>query len=839
MSGPHMIHRSTAARVVSILSAALLAACGGSDGDNEKAVTIQRDSYGVPHVFASSTRALYYGFGYAIAQDRLYQLEIAKRTGKGTVAEVLGPDHAALDVSTRSNLDFASIREQFAALSADDRAIFEGYASGVNARIKAVLKNKPELLPKEFADAGFEPSLWTPDDVALVWIGLILNRFFSGSAEVSNLNLLNQLTASKGSELGRQLYEQLRWLEDKSAPTIVPRPAATIADAKPASMATASARASGRPAKPGLRSPNGLQPLDGAVARAFRQESVRLSGLAATEDMPTASNAWVLAPGRTTGGRAVLYNGPQQGFQNPAFVHGIGLHGAGYSVTGATPIGLPAVLFGTNGTIAWGSTVGSLDTNDIYQEQLNPANQYEYRRNGVFVPMVQRTETIKVKGEADRTVVVYASDHGAVQSWDLANHTAYTAKRSWQGREVETLLGWTHAAKAKNWDQYMEQAARVSASITWFYADVEGNIGAAGLGRLPKRLAAQDIRFPASGDGSMEWQGFLPFSANPKSYNPAQGYLVSWNNQIADGLRADGANFSPVDRVNELQAQLSAKARFSNEEIWNFGSVAAQADLNARYFVPLITQATAALPASDPLRQAAELLRSWDMQLEDQNSDGYYDGPGTTVLRAWLAAMTGQLLADDLPAALLGPYTSLGYAGSGTAPGSISPASVSKVILNALLGSRAGVPQKYDFLNGEEPGAAVRRALASAVTSLTAAHGADPANWRTPVAKHTMSNSNAVGVPWATASQTVQAPQYLNRGTTNFRVVLAPGAVDMCSVTPGGQSGFVNQANLPSPHYADQLPLFARQACKPDAIGAANARAAARSTLELTVGAEP
>lgn len=839
MTDARMTHRRTATRVVTLLSAALLAACGGSDGDNENAVTIQRDSYGVPHVFASSTRALYHGFGYAVAEDRLYQLEIAKRTGKGTVAEVLGPDHAALDASTRSNLDPESIRAQFAALSTDDRAIFEGYASGVNARIQAVLKNKADLLPKEFAEAGFDPSLWTPDDVALVWIGLILNRFFSGSAEVSNLSMLNQLKASKGSEVGQQIYDQLRWLEDKSAPTIIPRPAATIAQAVPARLAKAFAQPAARTAQPGLRTPNHLRPLDGAVAQAFREESVRLSGLAATENMPTASNAWVLAPGRTTGGRAVLYNGPQQGFQNPAFVHGIGLHGAGYSVTGATPIGLPAVLFGTNGTVAWGSTVGSLDTNDIYQEQLNPANQYEYRHNGAFVPMARRTETIKVKGEADRALVVYATTHGAVQTWDVANSTAYTAKRSWQGREVETLLGWTHAAKAKNWDQYMAQAARVSASITWFYADVEGNIGAAGLGLLPKRLAAQDIRFPATGDGSMEWQGFLPFSANPKSYNPAQGYLVSWNNQIADGLRADGANFSPVDRVNELQAQLTTKAKFSNEEIWNFAAVAAQADLNARYFVPLIVQATAALPSSGPLRQAADLLAAWDMQLQDSNSDGYYDGPGTTILRAWLTAMTGQLLADDLPAALLGSYTSLGYAGSGPAPGSISPASVSKIILNALQGSRAGVAQQYDFLNGEDAAVAVRRALASATASLTTAHGADPANWRTAVAKHTMSNRNAVGVPWATSSQTVQAPLYLNRGTTNFRVVMAPGAVDMCSVTPGGQSGFVSQANVPSPHYTDQLPLFARQTCKTDAVGALNARAAARSTLELSIGAAP
>jgi penicillin amidase len=250
--------------------------------------------------------------------------------------------------------------------------------------------------------------------VALIWIGLILNRFFGGSAEVANLALLNQLKADKGAVVGQQIYDQMRWLEDPKAPTIIPRPAQVAA----------------RQAMPDMHS--ALKPISQAAADAHRALQIARLGLAATENMPTASNAWVLGPSRTSGGVPILYNGPQQGFNNPAFVTAIGLHGAGYDLTGMTGIGLLPILFGTNGTVAWGSTVGSLDTNDIYQEQLNPDNRHEYKFNGRFVPMQKRTESIRVKGEPDRTFDIYSTVHGFVQTWDMARHTAYSMKRSWR-----------------------------------------------------------------------------------------------------------------------------------------------------------------------------------------------------------------------------------------------------------------------------------------------------------------------------------------------------------------------------------------------------------------------
>lgn len=785
------------------LACTLLVGCNSSSSVEtpplSKQITINRDSFGTPHVYAKDSYGLFYGYGYAVATDRLFQMEMSKRTGLGTVAEVLGPDYLQYDIATHSRFNPENIRQQIARLSPEDRAIFEGYAAGFNKRVKEVLAN-PALMPKEFVDYGFKPSSWETEDIAMVWVGLILNRFFSASSEVSNLDLLTQLQKEKGQAEGLKVYQQLRWLDDPKAPTIIQSEQTSQFSVRQQTI------------------PKKVLPISNQAAEKYLAQARIALGKSVIDGVPTASNAWVVKGDKTIEGQTVLYNGPQQGWYTPAITYAIGLHGAGYDLTGITPVGLPAILFGTNGKIAWGSTVGSLDTNDVYQLTLNPSNSKEYLYKGAYIPFEHKQVKIKVKNQADHILDVYKSKQGFVSTWDEKNHTAYAQKRSWEGVEIETLLGWANAAKATNWDEFLAQAKRVAASITWFYADTKNNIGVAALGRLPIRPENQHIQFPALGDGSMEWQGFYDFSHNPKQYNPEKGYISSWNNKAYAGLRSDSSNFSYVDRVNELIEPLESKPKLSQQEIWDINKIGAWSDLNARYFIPSMIKAAQSDKASAQAKKVAPLLAEWDLKLRPDREGKYYQSAAPAIMRAWLNQMIVLVLKPNLSESIYQRYTDTLYPVNND-PRSAQPASASKLIWNALQGKQASVPQNVDFLKGQTADEVVLKALENALVELSKQyHSTDPNDWKIPVATMGFSSKNSVGIPWADPSHEQQLSTYGNTGSATFRVVLNPNQVTMCSILAPGQSGFINPNGKTDAHFADQLPLFESYKCKEDAV---------------------
>ena len=827
------------ALIATFALAATTIGCGSSGGGSsvdqpsqpeQKKLTIKRDSYGIPHVYADTVRGLFHGYGYAVAEDRLYQIEMAKRSSYGTVAQVHGAAYADLDVATRKLIDPASIRTQLAALSQEDKDIFQGYAKGFNARIQEAMANKQELMPKQFIDAGFEPVAWTAEDVAMVWVVTMAVRFSNSNSEISNLQLLNDLKTAKGDAVGQQIFEQLRWLEDPTSPTTVPRAAGytpvQVVQAKSPSIAVAAKAsrqsaqlmvAQKQPAKAlfAEQQQARLSPVPTALLQEHNALFAAWRGLATPEERPKASNLWILGPSKTSDQSTIFNNGPQFGNFNPSYVYGIGLHGAGFDVTGNTPFANPVILFGTNGDISWGATAGPQDVNDMYEEKINNANEYLF--NGTYRPMKKRVEVVKVKGDKDITVEVFSTVHGTVTSMDAAKGTAYSMRRSWDGQEVETLLGWIHSVKAKNWTQWLKQAERVAITINWYYADKLGNIGYVSPGRMPIRPASQDVRLPALGDGSMEWQGFKPFSELPQVYNPSQGYIVNWNNQSGPGVLGDGSNYSLVDRVNEFIYRIDAKPTLTPAETADLTRLTSLSDPNARYFVPYILEATRNLPANDPVKQAAQLLGQWDGLNTNAQDKGVYSEPAATVMRTWLPLVFKQLLADDLPVGVVERYLGAGY--PTTAAGSASPAPGSKLLYNALLGAKAGVPQTYDFLNGADKYALIRDTLAQTVTSLTAKYGPDMSQWLTPVTPHTFAVKNFMQYPQAGADETLTLPTYMNRGTENDRITFAAGgAVSMCTVAPPGQSGFVAPNGSKSKHYADQLELYKNFECREESL---------------------
>jgi penicillin amidase len=181
----------------------LFSACSSHPPGKHQQARIVRDNFGVPHIYADDIYGLYYGYGRSVSQDRLFQMEMTRRSTQGTVAEVLGSDYLDYDKGTRRLFDPVSIHRQMDALAPGDRDVFAGFAAGMNAWLKEIRANEGELLPKQFIDYGFRPANWSAYDVAMIFIGTMANRYGDFNTELDNLKIYQSLVAQHGEEKAR------------------------------------------------------------------------------------------------------------------------------------------------------------------------------------------------------------------------------------------------------------------------------------------------------------------------------------------------------------------------------------------------------------------------------------------------------------------------------------------------------------------------------------------------------------------------------------------------------------------------------------------------------------
>jgi penicillin amidase len=766
-------------RIITIISLLVLAACATNTVVNPDQVRIVRDEYGTPHIYADDTFGLYYGYGYSIAQDRLFQMEMSRRSTQGTVAEVLGREYLEYDKNTRALFDPASIQRQLNELRQKDLDVFEGYAAGVNSWLNEIYKSPETLMPKQFIDLDFSPADWTAYDVAMIFIGTMNNRYGDYNTELENAAILAALEKQHGREAALDLFDLLNPRFTDNAPTTIPR--ADWSRRAPDSLASA-----GMSEVPGLELENVFA---APVTSGF-------------------SNCYVIGREKLVDGGSILINGPQFGWFSPSYVYSVGMHGPGIDVVGNTPFGYPMVMFGHNKTISWGSTWGASDIVDVFAEQLNPANSEQYLYDGDYVDLEHRVERIKVRNGEDVDHEVYRSVHGPIIRMDHDARVAYAKHRAWDGGELATLLAWLYATWAPDWAQWKVEAEKSAINVNMYFADVDGNIGYFHGGQFPQRAAGHDNRFPVKGDGTMDWQGRQSVQvANPHVLNPVSDFLANWNNKPGHGVMNPDFYFyswSAADRVEFLQQELSGKDKFTSDEAWALIQSSSYADIYAPYFLPLIEVAASASDNAR-LREANDILQAWNRSSRDGDADGFYDEAATAIFRTFIGALNERVLSDDLGAAY--PY----FAASGyptadvpTGAGTNIPAGL-KAIVEALEG-RA----KIDILNGESANDVVEAALRDAVRQLTEEKGQALAALRLPVAKRPFSTRNFLGIPQASEDELMVAPVEQNRGTENNMIVMHRDAIVAWEVAPPGQNAFISPDGTKGAHYDDQFEMYYR-----------------------------
>ena len=762
-------------------------------------VRIVRDEWGVPHIYADSIYGLYYGYGYSVAQDRLFQMEMARRSTQGQVAEVLGADYLDFDRNARTIFSPQSIRDQMAALAPADAEVFEGYAAGMNAWL-AELRAKPKtLMPKQFLDLGFEPKDWDAYDIAMIFIGTMANRYGDFNTELDNLKILQSLQAQHGDEQGQALFDLLNPRYTEGAPTTIPLDHWDVP--VPDNLSAASSATSGD-------SLTGYLAFQGPV----------VSGM---------SNCYVLGRDKVKDAAAILVNGPQFGWYAPSYVYSVGMHGAGIDIVGNSPFAYPMIMFGHNSRITWGSTWAAGDIVDIYAEQLNPQNSDQYRYNGEWLELETRTEQIAVKDQASVAHPVKRSVHGPVIHTDNDNHRAYAKKRAWDGKELDTLMAWLKATWAEDFESWKTEAEKSMINVNMYYADVDGNIGYFFGGGYPNRAAGHDNRLPAAGDGSMDWQGRLPTDlANPGVLNPGSGYLANWNNKPGQGvLNPDEFwySWSTADRVDYLHQALSAKETFSADDAWDLLYTSSYAELQSKYLLPILARAVNGETSEQVNQQAnsitnqqtnqqtnqniaaaVELLMNWNQLAIDSDEDGFYDGAAPAIFRRFTGNLIEAVLKDDL-GDIYPFFSATGYPEPGKPTGAGTNLQTGlKAVVEALAGKGA-----YDLLNGSSAEQIALDALSTTLAQLVDEQGDQMDIWRLPVAPRPYGYKNFLGIPQDSEDRSVSNPIEQNRGTENNMSVMKPDAIVAYEIAPPGQSGFINASGEKAPHYEDQLELYA------------------------------
>ena len=558
-------------------------------------VTVYRDAFAVPHIYASSEADLYRAVGYVMAQDRLWMMDLLRRATTGRLSEIFGEDFVNTDLLLRS----MRIPEKSAmVMERTDRDVIsalEAFADGVNQFIDRHQGN----LPPEFSILGYKPERWEPEH---------------------SINLIGYMAwdLNMGWKTEVILHKLRYRLDDDRFRELIPNLDLQESFVFPDHMLT----------KSELRS-------------VLLEESSKLRELGL--EILSGSNNWAVSGEKSTTGKPIFANDMHLEFFAPGIWYQMyHIIEGELNVTGVVLPGAPFVVCGHNDRIAWGMTNVMLDDMDFYLETINPENPYQYKFMGEWRDLEVRRELISTGKDKTVERELLFTHRGPIIS-EFKDIADQAISMRWLGNEYSNELRTCYLLnRAGNWEEFRDAVSTFrSVSQNINYADADGNIGLQTAAGIPIREGS-GIFIMSGEDDTYDWRGLVPFEELPYTYNPPAGFVVSANNRtVGDDYPYYISHwFDPPYRYDRIREMLMEKERLSPDDFKVL--LADKKSKLAGSMVPGLLSAIRTMPETTLNEQRAiELLEKWDMVYRA-------DGPEPLIFEKFYMKFLENLLLEEM-----------------------------------------------------------------------------------------------------------------------------------------------------------------------------------------------
>ena len=504
-------------------------------------VEIVRDSWGIPHVYASSSEGTFYGLGYASAQDRMFQMEYSRRIVQGRISEIIGDNGLRSDRIWRTIGWYRNAQQAAENMNPQTKQLLQAYSAGVNHYLQ-----EPGNQLYLFGKYKITPEPWTAADSIACWYRISYHFSSLDNGEVANLHKFEELASQIGfEEATKQLFTNLPIDETG---TII------MEDDMNATLLTEIQD---------YLSSNGY---GNDITMSTSQTGVS----------PKASHAWVISGNRTTTGSAILHSDPQITIYSPSIWYEFHIAGGEFDARGIGVAGAPGMLIGWNRNIAWGATAAKGDVVDLYRLEINPQNPNEYLFDGVYKTMEIYNEEITLNNGARVPIQSRNTVFGPVVTSllsDLEGEEYAMRHSEVYNSSLCSLTSTIQLMKADDYQSFRNAIENyMSPSIHMIYGDKNGNIAYQLLSGIPLRSAEYPFFGQVAQPGNSSaynWKEIIPKKYLPHTFNPQSGAISTANNMAAGSWYPLPISFGTGDTIRSwrLRELLNTRYKFSQEDV--------------------------------------------------------------------------------------------------------------------------------------------------------------------------------------------------------------------------------------------------------------------------------